>query len=299
MTAPRIIVRYFDASPRGTWSRLVGVLRRSIERHCAGWDPDIETTPPATLYSSSGRQGDVHNTRKLNAWAAAVQDAANGDRILLLDADTLILRSLDDVWDRPFDLAYTTRPAESRYPFNGGVVFLRVSPATKAFVARWQEENLTMLTDAAHHRVWSPAFGGINQSALGMLLTQKAHGLSIARLPCLEWNCEDECWANFSPDRTRIVHYKGGLQRALFNRQPVEPSMEPLIALWLDQERDAEADDATPNDDVEPTPPAILPHEIDDQMIRPVDVQTPVMPPLTRRQRRRAERPRTTIGHAP
>ena len=249
MTPPQIVVRYFTEGATETWTRLVRVLEHSVHAHCPSWTLDVAELPPSAAYSPMGRQGDVANTRKLDAWADAVSAAAEGDRVLLLDADTLIRRPLDDVWSLPFDLAYTTKGKDSRYPFNGGVIFLRVSPATRAFVERWRDVNRFFLSPegSKEHQVWLPPFGGINQSALGMLFTQPDHAwpeqfrgyrheLDVLRLPCLEWNCEDEHWDAFDPDVTRIVHVKSGLQKATLSREAVGRQFSTLVSEWRAQE---------------------------------------------------------------
>jgi hypothetical protein len=235
-TAGRIIVRYFGGKE---WDRLASVLRYTIAQHCQDWLVDVERVQPADLASPLGSKVCVVNTQKLDYWAAAVKALPDGERVLLLDADTAILRSLDDVWDRAFDVAYTTKPEGSRMPFNAGVMFLRVSPATRAFMDAWVTENRRMFEDPAWHQVWRPAYVGMNQSALGYLLhhRQPRLELNIARLPCLEWNLEDEHWSQFEPSRTRIVHYKSALRDAMFKRTgPEDDAQRQLIKLWRDLE---------------------------------------------------------------
>src|SRR5688572_24146347 len=130
-TAGRIIVRYFGSKE---WDRLVSVLRYTITQHCQDWLVDVERVQPAELASPLGSKVCVANTQKLEYWADAVRALPDGERVLLLDGDTVIMKSLDDVWDRAFDVAYTTKPEGSRMPFNAGVIFLRVSPASRAFM---------------------------------------------------------------------------------------------------------------------------------------------------------------------
>jgi hypothetical protein len=228
MNPPRIIVRYFEEGTKGRWERLARVLEASIREHCPDWTLDLQVLrADANMYSPLGDQRAVANTRKLDSWCAAVAAAEPEDRLLLLDADTLVRRSLDDVWTLPFDLAYTVKPEGARYPFNGGVVFLRVAARTQTFIRMWRDVNAFFLEHPLEHQVWQPPFGGINQSALGMLFVSSdqawpdrfkgyRHGLDIQRLPCLEWNCEDEHWDVFDPEVTRIAHFKSELQKLLF-----------------------------------------------------------------------------------
>jgi len=237
MNQPRIVVRTFGPGTQGMWDRFVRVLAKSARRQCPRWVLDIQSLALAPMTSPLGLQHAVFNTQKLDAWATAVSRADIGDRMLLMDADTAILRPLDAVWDLEFDLGYTTKPKESRMPFNAGVFFLRVSTAVKIFIGAWAAENRRMNDDPQHHQVWRPCYGGINQAALGSLFHQHRHaGLRVQRLPCVEWNCEDESWSAFSPDRTRIVHYKGELQRALLAKRRPDEEMKPLIDIWKEIE---------------------------------------------------------------
>lgn len=295
MNAPRIIVRYFGSAH---WHDHARVVEASARRHCPGWVLDVQGASPQDLASPLGSKMAVVNTQKLDLWAEAVDAASAGDRLLLLDADTAVLRSIEDVWAQPFDLAYTTKPRGSRFPFNGGVVFVRVSSLTRAFLRQWQAANRFLFEHPKEHDIWKPHYGGMNQSALGMLLSSNTqakpeawktwrHQLQVLRLPCAEWNCEDESWASFDPERTRIVHFKGELQRAILDRRAPTSELKPLLLLW--REWLALAQDQL----TEKTSPALPLVEHGDP--GPSDVEhgdpqpTPVhLPPMTRLQRRRA-----------
>jgi len=291
MTAPRVIVRYFGAAH---WDLHARVLGASLRRHCPGWALDIQAAQPKVETSPLGLHNSVVNTQKLDLWAEAVAAAADGDRLLLLDADTVVLRPLDPVWATPFDLAYTVKQPGARFPFNGGVIFLRVTAAARAFMAAWQAENRRMLEDPQHHQVWRPAYGGQNQSALGALFHQRRVAGTVLRLPCVEWNCEDESWDAFDPTRTRILHCKGELQRAI--RRQVSPSgpVRPLLALWRQL--------AAAQEDPASAPVPLVEHGDPRTAPSPIAVQTPAVGPVAhgdpapaspRRGHRRARRAAT------
>lgn len=213
------------------------MLAHSAAEHCSGWDLNISTLAPSqTLRSALGNQSHVHNTQKLEHWADRIAAADDGDRLLLIDSDTLILRSLDDVWDLPFDLAFTVRPDECLLPFNGGVMFARVTAAVREFFERWRAENMKMLGDRDYHDVWRKRFGGINQAAFGSVMNQPITDIDVLPLPCAEWNCEDFTWKDFS-DSTRILHVKGALRRRIFGRRvDADPEIEQLARVWLQAE---------------------------------------------------------------
>ncbi|MGE3472087.1 MAG: hypothetical protein AB7O28_17160 [Vicinamibacterales bacterium] len=240
MTPARLISCYFGAD--GHFARLARVLAHTAATQCPTWDRRIEAIAPRPMKSALGVTSHVVNTQKMEHWHDAVAAAPDDARMLLIDADTMILRPLDDIWDRAFDFAYTTK--ETRFPFNSGVVFLRVTPAVREFMRIWRDENVRMLGDARHHTVWRRKYGGINQASLGHALeTGRTTALRILSLPCLEWNCEDSHWAKFDPEQTRIVHCKSGLRQAILGMGPAtfrrQPDIARLARIWSTFEQDA------------------------------------------------------------
>lgn len=235
---PQLVSCYFSqAHGSDQWPRLADVLRLTAARHCPGWDSRIEEIEPSTLDVAGRSPSEIANTQKLDHWSAAVQAAPDGAQLLLMDTDTMVLRALDDVWELAFDFAYTVKPSAAVWPLNAGVVFVRVSPATREWMATWAEHNRRMLHDRAYHRLWYRTYGGLNQSALGALLCSglaKKLGLELARLPCVEWNCEESSWAAYSPEVTRIVHVKSVLRRVVFgiNGAGTTRRVRPLATIW-------------------------------------------------------------------
>jgi hypothetical protein len=122
------------------------------------------------------------------------------------------------------------------------VVFLRVTPAARLFADAWQAENLRLLEHPVEHQRWRSRFGGVNQAALGAMLTGgivERTGLQVLKIPCLEWNCEDSSWARFDPKATRIVHVKAVLRRAVFGVGVLSVKIRVLIGIWRALEREA------------------------------------------------------------
>lgn len=219
----------------GKYERMARVFLATARQHCPDWRINLRQVNVMDLkHHSMAAQSHIANTQKMEEWNAIVQGAADGERILLIDSDTFFVRGISDVWDREFDLAYTVK--ESRFPFNSGVVFVRVSPLVKAFFAQWAAVNREMLLDARVHSSWRHMYGGINQAAFGRMLgTDEAKAIHILGLPCQEWNCEDASWRAFDPAVTRIVHVKSELRRAIFDKRrvpPRNPGVPPLAKLW-------------------------------------------------------------------
>lgn len=237
MTPSRLVsVAYAKAGSSDQYARMARVLACSARRHCPGWDVEVACVGPLRqTYAIDPAY--AHNTAKLTRWTDAVVGATDGDRLALLDADTLVLRPLEDVWREPFDVAYTVR-APGRFPLNAGVLFVRVSDRSRGFMRDWQAENARMLRDRLYHQTWRRKYGGLNQAALGALL-EAGQSSVVAALPCVEWNCEDSTWAAFDPDVTRIVHVKSLLRRAIFHGAVHRQTLRSLVHLWRESERAA------------------------------------------------------------
>lgn len=232
----RLDACYFGPGAKGEWARMATVLERSAREHCPEWERRIAKIQPAPLRSALDIPSHVANTQKMVEWARVVETATDGDEILLMDVDMVILRPLDDVWAQPFDYAYTVKPT-TRYPFNSGVVFVRVSERIRAFFRVWCAENLRMLGDRDRHMPWRKKYGGINQAALGFALEHDVmRDLHVLPLPCAEWNCEDSSWPTFRPERVRILHVKSQLRKIIFNKEAVPPMLRPVVTCWRQAE---------------------------------------------------------------
>jgi hypothetical protein len=231
MAAPLLAAVYFGTGAAAKdFRRLARVLEYSALRHVPAWRRSILEVPePAAYRSTLGVPAHEHNSAKLDHWRSVIATAADGDRVLLIDVDTMITGPLDPVWDLPFDLAYTA--AADRLPLNAGVMFVRVNARSRAFVEQWAAVNRSFLGDAAALRPWRSKYAGINQAALGFMLERAGNGCAIAKLPGVVWNCEDSNWRRFDPDVTRIVHVKSDLRRALL-RGLSRPELAPILAAW-------------------------------------------------------------------
>lgn len=229
---PRIESVWFGGE---RYERLAKVFEATARRHCQDWTITVRRVSEQALpRHRSANQGHVANTQKLDHWNDIVQEAPNGARILLIDADTVILHPIDDIWEQGFDIAYTTK--RSQFPFNLGVIFVRISEPVKAFFAAWAAQNCRMLTHKVIHRQYRDRFGGINQASFGRTLeTPAVLGLNLVGIPCSTWNCEDSAWADFDPASTRILHVKSALRRALFDNDRdalAKPCVSRLVEMW-------------------------------------------------------------------
>jgi hypothetical protein len=227
MSAPKLYSCWFDAStvagpwPASWYARHAAVLERSARENIPGWTIDVrEIAPPPNLHAArpGNKSAYIYNSHKLRDWLEVTESCADGDRLLLIDADTMVLRSLDPVWDSEFDVAYTIKRDVTRLPINAGVVFLRVNARSRAFMRAWLDWNMRLLGSAALHTKYWAKYAGMNQAALGALL-EDGGGPRMAKLHelhCSEWNCESATWKTFDPaNPPRIAHVKGNLRKGL------------------------------------------------------------------------------------
>jgi hypothetical protein len=217
------------------WPRLARVLEASAREHCPDWAIDVRTIPlpgPCPL----GRRSFSANTAKLEEWVRVVCDSPDGDELLLIDADTMITRPLDDAFAEPFDVAFTRKSNTRHLPINAGVVFVRVNDRSREFFRLWQRVNRHFFESPALHKPWELRFGGINQAALGKILTDESYAAQLHYLDCTEWNaCYEPLWRT-AIERARIVHYKSFLRMALF-RAVVGKRYPALVTLWRNYDK--------------------------------------------------------------
>lgn len=241
---PRLEACYFpnsDAARDRIYRRLARVLDYSARKHCRGWAVNVELIDKPTCMSAIRNPSHEWNTQKLDFWRRKTAEAPDGTRLLLIDGDMLFRKPIDDVWGLDFEMAYTIRDGGSRLPFNGGVIFLRVSDATRGFMDRWAQVNARFLANAQEHKNYRLKYAGINQASFGYLLERGTGLRKIVKLPCSAWNlCE---WDRHPGEGARIVHIKSSLRVRLFNerlRYAASPAVKKIIDWWLAEEREME-----------------------------------------------------------
>lgn len=237
---PRLVSVYFGGNAQ--YPRMARVLEHTARKYCPGWDVAVAEVHTKELRSALGNISHARNAEKAVEWERIVRESEDGTRLLLVDADTFVTGNLDPLWAHEFDVMITTK--QSRFPFNSGVVGVRVSDRARRFFDEWTREALRFLRLSAEHGEWRRKFGGLHQAALGALLEggqEERLGLTVARLPCEEWNCEDYCWDKFDPSRTKIVHVKSALRLAVFHlgAGAAMRHTRTLADLWRAAERES------------------------------------------------------------
>lgn len=204
-----------DGQAERYW-RMSRVLRYSAWKHCPTWVQRLERLSPAPRDSAIGNASHVWNHQKLVWWAQTVMNQPDGAELLLIDADTLVRRPLDEVWTMGrFDVAYTVRVSGAP-PLNGGVVFVRCGSRTRRFFRRWLHADELFLGDAEAHRPWAEKYAGLNQASFGWLIEHDPD-VDLLKLDCPEWNCCE--WGLFDEDVTRVIHVKSHLRGVVFGAE--------------------------------------------------------------------------------
>lgn len=209
------------------YSKLARVLEQSAIEHAPSWHRRI------VRVAIGGGIG------KLSFWLAAVESVPEGTPMLLTDCDAMVTGPLDDVWDQPFDLAYTVRDStRSPWPYNSGVIFVRACAAVRAFLRAWAIEAKRRVDKPkdGKDRVDDRAKFGASEQAAFHVVLQGLHGqaLRTVALPCRIWNCEDSEWGRFGPE-TRLVHVKGAFRDAIVGkpiRATRKAAVTPLLKEW-------------------------------------------------------------------
>lgn len=147
------------------------------------------------------------NHVKLKAW----YDAIEGNTILI-DADTIVLGDVSEVFDMKADLIYTKRFNNPKIPFNSGVVFVKES--AKFLIKKWMDIDEQMNIDSEFHATWKKKAYGFNQASFACLLNNSPTK-SIKYVPSYIYNsCDPIDWKE-NHAQAKIVHVKGLLRQSV------------------------------------------------------------------------------------
>jgi hypothetical protein len=219
---------------RTPYDKLYAVFKKSIEQNAPLTElVELRTTPPE-VNPSAYKISFSSNTYKLKLWCDYLETAT--DPVVFADCDMVCLADPATVFEefKDFDIGYTERHAETgrKLPINGGIVFARPTPETKAFFKRWYEVNCLMLSNRNVHNKYHEKYGGINQSAFGYLLENPSeHTAKLQAFPTRIYNAVDCDWHLIKED-TMFVHYKSDLRRRVLGGSKDFTRMQRAIDLW-------------------------------------------------------------------
>ena len=219
----------------GEYERLARVLLRSTKQNSPNVSLEVEyfnSIDKDILIQTKGLQQVYReNVFKTKIHCQIVNESSDGELLCLIDCDTMVLNDLSPIQNYDFDLAYTIRPLNVTFPFNSGVVFVRVSKETKEWYQQWYKNTLTLSTNPVLFSKLRRKYGRINQCGLGMLLEQP-HELKLQKLQCSIWNSIPDTWDEFNT-HTKIVHILGQLrQAALYGRGTILPKAKNILKIW-------------------------------------------------------------------
>lgn len=224
---------FADAGPQ--YARMAKILQRSALCHGVSvtinviqdTDEELEGKLYGTYYQ---------NCRKAKHHNDLIQRHADGDTVVLLDADMLVLQPLtaqllEGLGDN--DIGLTYRPAHHRFIFNSGFVATRVSSLTKQLHQAWTDRATAMVREPKLYHRYKQRYGGLNQASLGSLLEEPEwEHVTIAGLTTGEWNAVP-LEHPLAAEKSRVVHLLGVLRKyCLGNSCPASHYLYPLVQTW-------------------------------------------------------------------
>lgn len=216
----KLLTVTFDYGEKDRYRRLTDVWEASARANCPGAELVImRIDPPASWKTNFGLTSNWH---KLKVWVDFIERQKDGEHVVLMDSDMLVLQDLRPAFREEFDIGCTRRTA-TKWPYNGGVVFVKVNDRSRAFCRRWEETDEAMYQDAGFHDPWKLKYKGQNQASFGFMSEHNDTGAVIREFPCAVWNACNEDWLRFNGD-TKVVHIKSQLRRACLGETAGMPS---------------------------------------------------------------------------
>lgn len=230
----KIITVSFDFNHKKTYQRLMEVFEYSCKKHMPESDVISLKTPAPDQKLRA--QGVVSNTYKLDLWVQELDKAKEGEEVVFMDCDMVVLGNMFDAFADDFDVAYTTRTRG--FPINGGVIFARNNERARKWFRELRNINNRMFEDKIFHTQWRNKYAGINQAAMGYLIENPVPGVMLHAVPCAKWNVCNDGWKNINKD-ARAIHVKGALRRACMGKVPPNANMGQCYRIWKQYEAEA------------------------------------------------------------
>ena len=233
---PRIITVQFDYQ-NDTYALLLKMMEYSVKRNMPNTVMDMVIAPAPPYVNRSLPRNFTSNTKKLEYWVKMLNEAKDGEEIILMDCDMLLIGDISCAFKEEFDIGYTFRE-RTHIPMNGGVIFLRVNERSREFIRLWKEVNDRMFRDDTFHRVWRSKYSGMNQAAFGCLYETITYKADVKGFPCSKYNIANEEWA-FIGSHSLCLHIKSGLRKLCIEysrggdyKKHYHPSMSGPFEYW-------------------------------------------------------------------
>jgi len=191
---------------------LVKSIKQNVKKH-----EIIDIELPAL------RKADLQkaNYIKLKEWAKHIKG-----NTVLIDADTIVLSDISEVFDMPNDLIYTKRYLNKNIDFNSGVVFVKESGLN--IINKWVEIDRQLYESKALLRRWQRKYFGFNQASFGCLLeTNKDFNIGHVTTAIYN-NCDNPDWVK-NHAIAKIVHVKSTLRKSVNAGRNLFPDIEKRI----------------------------------------------------------------------
>jgi hypothetical protein len=230
----KIVTVHFDyPAYNGVFKRLINVFMKTAKHYMPEVPIElIRVDPPDT--EAGIKKTYVANTEKLRLWVEALK-RSDGE-VVLMDCDMMFLGDIGDGFQYDFDIGYTIRH-KSRIPFNGGVIFVRVSKKVVNFFEELLEVNNRMYRDPKLHEKYRKTYCGLNQAAFGYMLENYRGPVKLLALPSRVYNAVDDTWPHALNGGTKVIHIKSRLRKHCLGEDVFDPRYKPIWRLWQKWEK--------------------------------------------------------------
>jgi hypothetical protein len=206
----------------------------------------LKKMPWVSIREYRGYQSKLFIPGKLNFWNELVK-THRYDEIVLLDADTVVIRNFGEFFNKDFDVGYTYKTEESEnlnWPLNTGVILVKRNERSLSFFDKWTEYTNSIVSEGRKIGLCSKNWGAVDQASLGMMLNTRDKNkysqiIKVGDVKCQGFPCkilnETRC---VSLTDAYIVHYKGWMQKVIdtgkYNQYRPEEKCKCQYNLWLD-----------------------------------------------------------------
>lgn len=219
----------FDYGESNDYDRLAAVFAKSVELNCPAAELTIARIDAPTEVKSA--KGMTSNHSKFKVWERFVSEQSDGEHVVLMDVDMMVLGDLRPAFKLAnFDIGLTRRTT-TKWPYNGGVIFVRVNQKSKAFIQTWGQIDDQMYREPAMHDPYKLVYKGQNQASLGWMVEHNTE-TAIVEFPCVKWNACNEDWATLNLAETVAVHIKSNLRWACLGKTGRPSKLRHVVNAW-------------------------------------------------------------------
>ena len=214
------------------YKRLSNTLLKSIKKNTPQYKIDFFEIEPPDYKNYRGintKPSWANNVLKLEKWNETVQNSNTGDKVVLLDCDTLVMKDFSSVFDDDFNIAFTDKP-NPKGTFNGGVIFVNINDISKEFFNIFLDINYKMIENIQFHMKYRNLYSGMNQSAMGYMYetyykNNKTNKYNLKIIPGKLYNQSNmHYWK--TGEIGYIIHYMSILRHYIFIKPGVKNSKD-------------------------------------------------------------------------